>query len=47
MGAIGVEVRNLFDEKFFFQDDNYRTSEYRTPLFIPARSVMLKVWLAF
>lgn len=46
-GAVGVEIRNLLDEKFSFQDDNYRTSEYRSPLYIPARSILFKVWLTF
>ena len=46
-GAIGIEVKNLFNEHFFFQDDNYRTSEYRTPAFIPTRTAFLKVWLVF
>jgi hypothetical protein len=46
-GAIGLEVRNLFDQNFFFQDDNFRTSEFRTPRYIPARSAFLKLWLVF
>lgn len=46
-GAISVGVRNLFDRQFSFQDDNYRTSTYRTPRYIPARNAFLKVSLVF
>jgi hypothetical protein len=46
-GAIGLEIRNLFDQSFFFQDDNFRTSEFRSPRYVPARSAFLKLWLVF
>lgn len=32
LGAINIGVRNLFDQEFSFQDDNYRTSTYRAPV---------------
>ena len=47
LGAINIGVRNLFDQEFSFQDDNYRTSTYRAPVYIPARSAFVKLSLVF
>jgi outer membrane receptor protein involved in Fe transport len=46
-GIASVEVRNLFNEDFFYQDDNYRTSETVAPRFIPDRTVVGKLSLSF
>lgn len=45
--AINIGFRNLFDQEFSFQDDNYRTSTYRAPVYIPARSAFVKLSLVF
>ena len=47
LGAINIGVRNLLDQEFSFQDDNYRTSTYRAPVYIPARSAFVKLSLVF
>jgi tetratricopeptide (TPR) repeat protein len=43
-GAIGIEVRNLFDRKFNYQDDSFRTSnQTASPPYCPCRQVFLRV----
>jgi hypothetical protein len=46
-GVASVEVKNLFDEDFFYQDENYRTSEPVASRFIPDRTVVGKLSLSF
>jgi Flp pilus assembly protein TadD len=46
-GLIKIEVRNLLDENFFYQDDNFRNSEQRNPLFVPDRTVLGVITLNF
>jgi hypothetical protein len=46
-GIASVEVRNLFDEKFKYQDDNYRTNEVREPMFFPDRTILGRITLSF
>jgi tetratricopeptide (TPR) repeat protein len=46
-GIISLEGRNLLDRNFQFQDDSYRTSETRTPRFIPSRTVFARITLNF
>lgn len=46
-GLISLEVHNVLDETFFFQDDNIRLGRpAATPRFMPERTVLLKVSLA-
>ncbi len=46
-GIIGLEVRNLFDKNFSFQDRNFMTSELVTPQYIPEITILGKVTLNF
>ena len=46
-GLITLEGKNLFDEHFSFQDLNFQTSEPQPPRFLPARTVLLRLTLAF
>lgn len=46
-GIISLEVGNLLNEAFLFQDDNFRTSEIRSPRFIPDRTILGQVTLNF
>ena len=46
-GIISLEVRNLFDEDFDFQDDNFRSSESSNPQFTPERTFMLRGTINF
>jgi outer membrane receptor protein involved in Fe transport len=46
-GLISLEVRNLFDETFRFQDDNFRSPETRLAPFLPELSVGARVSLFF
>ncbi|MDH3636679.1 MAG: TonB-dependent receptor [Gammaproteobacteria bacterium] len=46
-GILSLEVRNLFDEDFLFQDANIQRSEPSNPRFIPDRTVMGRVTLSF
>jgi len=46
-GILSLEVRNLFDEDFLFQDSNIQQNEPSNPLFIPDRTVMGRITLSF
>ena len=46
-GIIGVEVRNLFDESFSYQDRNFMTSELVPPEYIPDRTILGRLNLNF
>lgn len=46
-GVISIEVRNLLDEVFDFQDDNFRKSEPTNPRFVPGQVVIGRVTLKF
>ena len=46
-GIIKFELNNIFDKKFSFQDDRFRTSEARTPRYTPARNVFLRASVNF
>jgi len=46
-GIASLEVRNLFDTDFKFQDDNFRTNEVRSPMFFPERTVLGRITLTF
>ncbi len=47
MGSASIEVRNLFDQKFKYQDDNFRniSDEPSVPAYIPDRAVVARVTL--
>ena len=43
-GELRLEVKNLFDKEFGYQDDAFRTSDEQiNPLFLPARTIMAMV----
>jgi tetratricopeptide (TPR) repeat protein len=46
-GRLSVEVKNLLNEKFSYQDDDFRNTEPRLSPYLPIRRVLLKVSLAF
>jgi tetratricopeptide (TPR) repeat protein len=46
-GALTLEVRNLFDQDFQYQDPNFRSSVPRLPEFVPERTVFLRLNLVF
>jgi tetratricopeptide (TPR) repeat protein len=46
-GILSVDVRNLLDENFLYQDDNFRTFELRAPAFIPDRTIFATLTLYF
>lgn len=46
-GLLSLEVKNLFDTKFSYQDDNFRATEIRLSPFIPERRLWLKGTLWF
>ncbi|MEA3242175.1 MAG: TonB-dependent receptor, partial [Pseudomonadota bacterium] len=46
-GIIGVEVQNLFDKNFSYQDRNFMTSELVPPEYIPDRTILGRISLNF
>jgi hypothetical protein len=46
-GQLSLEVRNLFDEEFQYQDMNFQTSQPRSPRFTPERTFFLRLTLSF
>ena len=46
-GIIGVEVQNLFDKNFSYQDRNFMTSELVAPEYIPDRTILGRISLNF
>jgi outer membrane receptor protein involved in Fe transport len=46
-GLLSLEVKNLFDEDFLFQDSNIQQAEPSNPRFIPERTVMGRFTLSF
>jgi tetratricopeptide (TPR) repeat protein len=49
LGLISLEVNNILDEKFQFQDNNFRLTQKRnrTVRFVPDRSIFAKVTINF
>ena len=47
LGTLSLEVKNLFDSRFSYQDDDFRSTESRLSPYLPARRVWLKASLAF
>jgi hypothetical protein len=46
-GIISLEARNLLDESFRYQGDNFRTNEERFPRFIPDRTILARLTVTF
>ena len=47
MASITLTGKNLLDKKFTYQDANFRTPDQQSPPFIPARSILLQLNIAF
>lgn len=48
LGIFSLDVRNLFDQSFFYQDQNIQVSEQSvTPRFFPTRTVLGRLTLSF
>ncbi len=47
LGTVSLSAKNLFDETFNFQDYNFNTDEALAPLYIPDRTLFVRVILAF
>ncbi len=46
-GIVSVEVSNLLDQSFNYQDTNFFTDKTRTPRFIPERTILARATLNF
>ena len=46
-GLLSMEVRNLFDQKFLFQDMNIQSPVPSNPRFIPDRTIIGRLTLSF
>jgi outer membrane receptor protein involved in Fe transport len=46
-GIVSLEARNLFDEKFHYQDISFQTPRTPNPRFIPDRTIMARITLSF
>ncbi|HET6519060.1 MAG TPA: TonB-dependent receptor, partial [Geminicoccaceae bacterium] len=46
-GIISVDARNLLDERFFFQDNNFRATDTRIAPYVPDASVLVRATLSF
>jgi hypothetical protein len=46
-GYITLETRNIFNENFMYQDDDFRTSETKSPLYVPGRTILGRMTLNF
>ena len=46
-GTVGVEIRNLFDRRFSYQDQNFMSSEPINPPYLPERQLFLRIGLNF
>ena len=47
LGTISLGAKNLFNEKFNYQDYNFNTDEPLTPMYIPDQTIFARVALAF
>lgn len=47
IGKISLEINNLFDEKFIYQDLNFTRTEAVNPRYFPERQVMGRITLSF
>jgi outer membrane receptor protein involved in Fe transport len=46
-GLVSLEVRNLFDDSFSYQNLSFQTNEPLTPRFVPARTIFARLALFF
>jgi outer membrane receptor protein involved in Fe transport len=46
-GSVNLAINNLLDQRFSYQDDNFRSSETRLPRYLPRRTAVLTASLAF
>ena len=46
-GLFTVEVNNLLDERFSYQDESFRTAELPNPIRLPTRSVLARLIFAY
>jgi hypothetical protein len=46
-GILSLEARNVLDQDFSFQDDNFRTSEDRGTYLVPERVIFGRITLNF
>jgi TonB dependent receptor len=46
-GIVSLEVKNLLDRSFNFQDDNFRTPQINNPRYIPDRLLLLRGTFTF
>jgi hypothetical protein len=46
-GLVALQVANLLDSSFHYQDENFRTNEDFSSPFIPERTILLRVNLNF
>ncbi len=46
-GVVSLEVRNLLDERFLYQDLDVLTAQQVNPRFIPDRMILVRVTLSF
>jgi hypothetical protein len=48
LGLVSLDIQNILDQKFRFQDDNFRLTEPLTyPRFVPDRTFIGRVTLNF
>ena len=48
MGVLSAEIRNVFDQDFDFKDMAIRSSQaFRSPLFLPQRTYVLRLTISF
>jgi class 3 adenylate cyclase/CHASE2 domain-containing sensor protein/predicted Zn-dependent protease len=46
-GTISIEIDNIFDENFEYQDQNFRSSELQASPFLPSRTFIARATLSF
>lgn len=46
-GSVTLEARNIFNEEFYYQDENFRSTETRSSPYIPSRQIWLRAALSF
>ena len=46
-GIVSLELNNLLNQKFHWQDDTFRSSEQQNRRFLPERSAIVRVNLNF
>jgi tetratricopeptide (TPR) repeat protein len=46
-GIFSINVSNLFDKSFNYQDENFRTNDVRSPRFLPERTILARLTVTF